>query len=307
MTDLDICICTFRRPGVADTIRSVLAQEVPDGLALRVIVVDNDDQPTARPLVEEMARAATLPLLYLHHPGRNISVARNAALDAATARHTAFLDDDEVARPGWLTALAAASTGEAEVILGPVEPVYPPGSPAWMQDAGVHGTRPVRVGGAIRTGYTCNVLIDRARPELRALRFDPELGRSGGEDTDYFARMARLGTRFAYTPEAVVEEPVGPERLSLAWLARRRYRMGLTHAGVLLRCHAARPWRAIPVAAAKMLACALMAAAFVAHRGRRNAAVLRGLLHAGVVAGLSGAAPPVLYGRSPQQRQGSTP
>ena len=43
------------------------------------------------------------------------------------------------------------------------------------------------------------------------------------------------------------------------------------------------PWRR-----PKMLACALMAVAFTAHRGRRNAAVLRGFLHAGVVAGLSG-------------------
>ncbi|KPQ13719.1 MAG: succinoglycan biosynthesis protein ExoM [Rhodobacteraceae bacterium HLUCCO18] len=307
MTDLDICICTFRRPGVADTIRSVLAQEVPEGFALRVIVVDNDDEPTARPLVEDLSRDTPLRLLYIHHPGRNISVARNAALDAGTARYTAFLDDDEVARPGWLMALAQARTGETEVILGPVEPVYPAGSPTWMRDTVVHGTRPVRVGGAIRTGYTCNVLIDRARPEIRALRFDPELGRSGGEDTDYFARMARLGASFAYAPKAVVEEPVVPERLSFSWLAQRRYRMGLTHARVLLRCHAARPWRAVPVAAAKMLACALMAVAFTAHRGRRNAAVLRGFLHAGVVAGLSGAAPPVLYGATPHERQGSTP
>jgi succinoglycan biosynthesis protein ExoM len=307
MTDLDICICTFRRPGVADTIRSVLNQEVPDGLAPRVIVVDNDDHPTARDLVVELAGDTPLPLRYIHHPGRNISVARNAALEASTARCAAFLDDDEVARPGWLAALAGARAAEAEVILGPVEPVYPLGSPAWMRDADTHGTRPVRVGGAIRSGYTCNVLIDRARPEIRALRFDPELGRSGGEDTDYFARMARLGARFAYEPEAVVEEPVAPERLSFAWLARRRYRMGLTHARVLLRCHAARPWRAIPVAAAKALACALMALAFAAHRGQRNATVLRGLLHAGVVAGLSGAALPVLYGATAHERQGSTP
>ena len=70
MTDLDICICTFRRPGVADTIRSVLAQEVPEGFALRVIVVDNDDEPTARPLVEDLSRDTPLRLLYIHHPGR---------------------------------------------------------------------------------------------------------------------------------------------------------------------------------------------------------------------------------------------
>jgi succinoglycan biosynthesis protein ExoM len=76
------------------------------------------------------------------------------------------------------------------VVLGPVDPVYPEDAPGLDAGDSVHATRPVFVQGEIRTGYTCNVLIDRARPEIRALRFDPALGRSGGEDSDYFARSS---------------------------------------------------------------------------------------------------------------------
>lgn len=295
MTDLDICICTFRRPGVTRTLASVLRQDVPDGLRVGVLVVDNDDTPSARPMVE--AARGALPVRYLHAPGRNISIARNAALDASDARYTVFLDDDEEAAAGWLRALwqRHEDTG-APVVLGPVDPVYPDGAPRWMKAAGIHATRPVRRRGVISTGYTCNVLMDRAEPSFRALRFDTALGRSGGEDSDYFATMATLGARIEYAPDARVAEPVTPERLSWRWLAQRRFRMGQTHAHILRTRLGTRPWSLVPLALGKALLCGALALVTVVDRRRSNTAVLRGLLHVGVVAGLSGRPVPVLYG-----------
>jgi hypothetical protein len=98
----------------------------------------------------------------------------------------------------------------------------------------------------------------RPRPEIRALRFDPELGQSGGEDSDYFARVVLMGGRIDYAPEARVTEPVALDRLSFGWLARAALPDGLTHAGVLMRRHGVSPWRAVPVAMAKLLACAAL-------------------------------------------------
>jgi succinoglycan biosynthesis protein ExoM len=303
MHSVDICICTFRRPSVAETIASVQRQAVPAGVVARIIVVDNDDTASALDIVQARANIGGMQLHYLHVPGRNISVARNAALAASTARHLAFLDDDETAEPGWLLALweRHSRTG-AEVVLGPVDPVYSDSAPDWMQAAAIHATRPVFVRGEIRTGYTCNVLIDRARAEIAALRFDPDLGRSGGEDTDFFTRLVLLDGRIDYAPDARVTEPVAPDRLSFSWLARRRYRMGQTHAGVMTRRLGVAPWRAVPVALAKLLACGCLAIAFAALRGHRAAAVLRGVLHAGVVAGLLGYRAAALYGGQPNPR-----
>jgi succinoglycan biosynthesis protein ExoM len=56
---------------------------------------------------------------------RNISVARNACLDAATAPLVAFIDDDEVASPEWLVALVGTwESSNADVVLGPVQALY---------------------------------------------------------------------------------------------------------------------------------------------------------------------------------------
>ena len=83
---IDIGVCTFQRPELANTLRSLDAMQTPAGFDVRVIVADNDDKPTARELVMELSRDLTLPIRYLHCPAGNISIARNACLDASDSR-----------------------------------------------------------------------------------------------------------------------------------------------------------------------------------------------------------------------------
>src|SRR3954453_12409000 len=117
---VDVGVCTFRRPAVADTLASLASQVLPQGVSLRVIVADNDAEPEARTRVLTAAEAHGLDVVYRHAPARNISLARNACLDAATAEWIAFLDDDETASPGWLAALLAeAQVGGWDAVLGP--------------------------------------------------------------------------------------------------------------------------------------------------------------------------------------------
>ncbi|TIT86235.1 MAG: glycosyltransferase family 2 protein, partial [Mesorhizobium sp.] len=44
---IDICVCTFRRPELADTLRSIAAMDRPAGFEIGVVLADNDDQPSA--------------------------------------------------------------------------------------------------------------------------------------------------------------------------------------------------------------------------------------------------------------------
>ena len=70
---IDICVCTFRRPELADTLRSIAAMDMPAGFDVSVIVADNDDARTAEPLVAELGQELKLPIRYRHAPARNIS------------------------------------------------------------------------------------------------------------------------------------------------------------------------------------------------------------------------------------------
>jgi succinoglycan biosynthesis protein ExoM len=297
-TDIDVGICTFRRPHLAETLRSVARLALEPGWRLRVIVADNDDAPTARVLVEAAARETGLHLTYVHAPARNISVARNACLDAAAASVIAFIDDDELVAGNWLIALMSTmKQSGADAVFGPVHAVYRPECPAWISKADYHSTLPSRAGGKIVAGATGNVLIRRAA--IPALRFREELGRSGGEDTAFFHALSQAGGRFAFSPDALATEIVPKERESLSWLLKRRFRYGETHGLLLLETcgrsvlgHA----RHALIAAGKAGFCFTMALLNTPRASHRRFWSLRGALHSGVACRLLGKRKAKQYG-----------
>lgn len=293
MASIDICICTFRRPHLAQTLGSI-ARLANGGHTIRVIIADNDREPSARNLVDDLRAQVPFPITYVHAPAANICIARNACLDHADADFVAFVDDDETVSPGWIAALAdRAKASGAAAVLGPVRAIYGPGAPRWMVEGDFHSTLPVFVGGTIRTGYTCNVLIRWSAP-CRGLRFDLALGKSGGEDTAFFYRLTELGGSIDYAPDAVVDEPVPADRATMDWLVRRRLRFGQTHG--MLQAKAGP--KALAIVAAKIGYCAMMTAltAFSPVLRRRN--WLRAVLHLGVAGGILGVRQAVHYGQS---------
>ena len=178
----------------------------------------------------------------------------------------------------------------ADAVLGPVEAVYPEGTPIWMIEADFHSTEPVFVDGDIRTGYTCNVLFHAASPAFAGLRFRPALGRSGGEDTAFFAEAVANNARIIYAAHAIVTEEVTPDRSRLGWLMKRRFRSGQTHALLILEDRNASRPAAVVKAGAKAGFCFSMALLTGVRPTRMKYWFLRGTLHAGVVARLLGRA-----------------
>ena len=291
---IDICICSFRRPSLEQALESVAGQMLPAGIALRVIVADNDETAANRAQVAAWGRRLGLDLVYVHAPARNISIARNACLDTATADWIIFIDDDEVATPDWVARLLAARQ-DHQVVFGVSQALFPdPATPRWIREGDFHSNR---IGGndAPWNGYTANVLIDRRFAAARGLRFDLALGQIGGEDTMFFFEMDRAGARFGYAPDAVVLEDTTPARATLGWLARRRYRAGQVH-HMLLQRASARPITAGALAGVKAAACFGQAALSLPRRGRMAHHLLRGMLHIGVVASTLGFAPYREYG-----------
>lgn len=297
---VDIAICTFRRPELAETLHSVAAITVPDNVAIRVIVADNDAEPSAVGLIDALRAKIPFAIDYVHCPAGNISIARNACLDNAAGDYLAFVDDDETVSRDWLARLLeTAIATSAEAVLGPVRAGYDLDAPSWMRRGDFHSTRPVWVGGEIVTGYTCNVLLRRKRPSLAGRRFNLALGRTGGEDTEFFTHMHKDGGRIAYAPDALVYEIVPEKRASFEWLAKRRFRSGQTH-GRLLAQAAAGGNKAVEVirATAKSGYCAAATMLFGAAPVARSRYALRAIMHAGVVSGLCGVRELEQYGTS---------
>jgi succinoglycan biosynthesis protein ExoM len=288
---IDICICTFRRAHVAETLLSISRLVLEPDWSINVIVADNDDTPSAQGIVEKTARGCTFPVHYVHAPARNISVARNACLDAATAPLVAFIDDDELAGSQWLAGLLATlQSTKADVVLGPVQADYGRECPRWMRECpswmvkgDFHSIKPVWVGNEIKTGYTSNALFRRCAAPIEGRRFRLDLGQ-GGEDTVFFSDVWRAGGKIAYAPAACVTEAVVPERASVRWLVKRRFRFGQTHALVLMRDCGGIKGRVklFGLALVKAAVCSLAALVNVAEASRFWYWILRGTLHVGV-------------------------
>ena len=295
---IDICVCTFRRPQLADTLRSLAKLRVPDGYATAILVADNDDIPSARSLVGTLVEELGVPMRYLHCPARNISLARNACLDASSAEFVAFIDDDEIATPDWIDHLVkTAERDGSDVTLGPVRARYGDDAPDWMRLGEFLSTYPVWVRGRIQTGYTCNVLLRRTSPSIAGRRFSLARGQTGGEDTQFFDEVFRLGGALSFASDAWVEESVPSARASFRWLARRRFRVGQTH-GHLLRDKRGPLGRAgqLALAAAKAGYCFAGVLPTAFGPVARNRSLLRGIMHVGVVGGLLGVRELRLYG-----------
>ena len=99
---------TFRRPrGLEALLTSLAKLDNPGpGYGVKVIIVDNDPDGSARSIVETCRTTMPWELVYTVEPRRGIPFGRNTAVrTAGDADFVAFLDDDEVAEPDWLTEL----------------------------------------------------------------------------------------------------------------------------------------------------------------------------------------------------------
>ena len=227
---ISLIVPTQRRPlGLATAVRSLFAQQGVDLKALELVIVDNDQVPSAQGLVTLLADKAPFPVIYVHEPEPGVANARNAALAHACGGLIAFLDDDEEAPQGWLAALLDAQARfDADVVFGPVRARAP-------DDVVEH--RPYlerffsREGpaeaGLIEHCYGCgDSLVRRSAMPDPVSPFPVERNQTGGEDDALFGQMKAAGARFAWAPDAWVWEDPVPERLTLSYAIPRAFAYG---------------------------------------------------------------------------------
>lgn len=236
-----IGICTYRRPdGLAQTLASLDALDVREiaGIPVSVLVVDNAPEAGAEAVVAQWANTHRFPTAVDHEPKKGLSAARNRILAQARssgAAYLAFIDDDEMATPGWLAALyhRACETG-AGAVIGPVAPVFVE-APARHVPAECYQTRLPTSDGFVTDGYTSNALIDLEAVRFLDLTFDPDLDQTGGEDTMFFKAMVDGGLAIAWAADAMVQETIPPSRATATWLWRRWYRTGMVEGRLVAR------------------------------------------------------------------------
>ncbi len=205
---------------LGEALASVFAQTL---LPAEVIVVDDGSTDGTRDVVDRFGER----IRYVYQDNKGPAAARNKGIALATGSLLAFLDADDLWLPQKLARQVRrfAERGDLQVSVTQVRNF-------WIEElrAEAEAMRDHPLAAAALPGYVPQTMLARCEVFAHVGRFDETL--RIGEDTDWFLRVADLGTAVELLPEVLV--------------MRRLHRTNLTRAGNVLQSNLANAvWRSL--------------------------------------------------------------
>jgi glycosyltransferase involved in cell wall biosynthesis len=242
MLSLDVLVATYQRAESLDrALRSLLSTRVPDGLAVTITVVQNDNSVGTARVIERYAALSAGRVFGVREPRSGKSHALNSGISATSGDLVGFIDDDEEISPGWYEAIADTfADPTVEFIGGPCLPTWESARPGWMPESwkGVIGIvdngdrlAPFGANDGILMGG--NAVIRRSALR-RAGLYSPVLGPRheqrlfSCEDQDLYERLMAAGARGLYVPALKVHHFVPSERLTKRYYRRWSFWNGVS-------------------------------------------------------------------------------
>ena len=220
---VSVVISTFNRcESLSRTLESLLAQEVPAGLAYEIVVVDNNSADATPSVVAMYSELETVRVRYIFERRQGVSHGRNAGIRESSAPIVAFTDDDNEVDPLWIATIKAAMDAwpDAAAVGGRILPQSPrPALPRWLNR---HHWGPLAIldygdlpfytsSSNPRCLLTANLAV-RRDVFARIGDFSPAFQRC--QDHELLIRLWRAGGRALYTPDLVVRTRITRERLT---------------------------------------------------------------------------------------------
>lgn len=187
-----------------------------------VVLVDVSTPP-CRDVVADFA--ATLQIRHVLADNGGVAVNRNLGVAEASADIVAFLDDDCIAEPGWLSALRdALAANPTSIVGGTIVPTLPSNPYCYTGQliSDVVDGFFNRTGAEPRFFPGLNCALER-RAFLALGGCDAAFGRLAAEDRDFIDRWRLAGRHLLRAPEAVVQHE---HRTSLSGFIRQYFIYG---------------------------------------------------------------------------------
>lgn len=240
-----VAVCTTLTSTVfPKTISSLLELEPPVALPHQEILIvvnlprgfaEKHKAQELADLEQQFSTQSKWQVVYQEEPG--IPHARNSALEFALSRGfgwLAFIDDDCVADPQWLAALAKTAIDSKSYAAAGKWFIEPDGQASGLLPSATWGEKRYRIQGRPSTDQEClpyaftrSVLFrldDNPLFKDTPLQFDTKRVETGGSDVVFFKHFFRAGLRIVFSESSSVTEFYSGDRLSLLWHARRNIR-----------------------------------------------------------------------------------
>jgi len=237
---ITVALCTHNhRDRLVKTLASLRELKLPSS-GSELLIIDNACSDGTSELVADSTNLRPdWPTRVVRELKLGLSNARNRAIAEAAGEYIFFMDDDETPGREWLMAYERAIMKyRPDALGGRIEVVFEDGErPAWVSDD-VLGFL-----GRLDHGATERVLNDESTPiyggnfgfrrEIFSQigTFDAQLGRLGsknigGEDTEMYRRMHRLGNTIVWVPDAVINHRIQSDKLRRAYFLDLHFRQG---------------------------------------------------------------------------------
>lgn len=235
---VSVIICTWNRAHLLDeTLRTLARQELPQHVAVDVVVVDNNSSDTTRLVVERLQPGWPLgALVYLREPRQGKQFALNSGIAQSAGDILAFTDDDVVLPTNWLaTALEAFEDPVLELLGGKTLVDWPDNRvPTWFQSEMLAVVAGVDVGDARRRPPPPDYAPSGSNMVARRRLFDRVGPFSETHfrhmDYEFGQRALRLGAIVEYDPKVVVRTAAPPQSLSKRYFRRWFFKLGIARA-----------------------------------------------------------------------------
>jgi glycosyltransferase involved in cell wall biosynthesis len=238
--DCSVVIATYNRSHLlADTLRSLSAQQVPRTLRWEIVVVDNNSSDTTKETVRRFEETSSVPVRYEFEPRLGQSFARNSGIEVAKGAVILFTDDDILPDRDWVSGmLNVLATERLDGVGGRVLPQWEADVPRWLS-----GRPDLMLWLAVVEKDTPCMLEYPLSPTRRIVgasmafrrqvfeefgRFQTSLGHRGGrlygeEEVEFIQRLLLRGKRISYDPSVVVHHRIGASRLRKSFFIRRHF------------------------------------------------------------------------------------
>ena len=247
--EISVVVCTHNRATLLQkALESVVAQDVGN-IAFELLVVDNASTDETREVVHGFSDRANVQYIvrYIYEAELGLCVARNTGWKSAAGKYIAYFDDDAIASPGWLAAVADgfARNPNVGVIGGPAFPIWEAEPPKWLS------VDLAKLQSIIDLGRSERLIEDLdqewfiganlAIPKKLLAQiggFHPGLDRVGGKllsNGDLYLQMEvmREGYGCLYMPSMAIGHLVSASRLTRRWFLRRYFWQGISDAAML--------------------------------------------------------------------------
>ena len=237
--DMSVAICAHTERRWADTIAAVSSVREQRFTPYEIIVVV-DHNPD---LLARLKSALPDVVVIENRDARGLSGGKNTAVGAARGEVVTFLDDDAVAEPTWLGALAAPYRDAAVLGVGGLtRPRWDGVRPGWFPEEFDWVVGCSYAGMPDRPAPVRNLLGGNASFRREAFEvaggFRTDIGRSwrrrplGCEETEFCIRLRqwRPGCVLLFDDRAVIWHRVPADRSRFSYFANRCYAEGLSKA-----------------------------------------------------------------------------